>query len=152
MLCVFVQFLRLGFESDFAIILNADSYGHPYDYLSITHYPEDAFTKSKGYLTIETIDPQYQLVIGNAKHLSTLVILSLSFLLFLILTIILFVTGQGEDSKNVSIKRQPRQENKTCCIGFQICSLRVQFAHHRERLCSRDGPQHEPTLLMVRSK
>jgi len=87
-------------EDDFELSLGADNYGHPYDYWSITHYPEDGHAKAFGLKTILTLDPQYQNIIGNAKLLSKWVRLSPSFLLFFISsTILLFSldTGRGED-------------------------------------------------------
>jgi len=45
-----------------------DSLGTPYDYRSIMHYRETAF--GSGSLTIETLDPYYQHIIGKNSRLS----------------------------------------------------------------------------------
>lgn len=60
----------LGFESDFDIFFQTDTYGHPYDYWSITHYPEDAFANQDGKLTMRTLDPKYQHIIGTGRKLT----------------------------------------------------------------------------------
>ncbi|KAK6726498.1 hypothetical protein RB195_004679 [Necator americanus] len=43
-----------------------DNYGTPYDYLSIMRYGKNAFAKP-GTITLETLDPDYQDLIGKAK-------------------------------------------------------------------------------------
>ncbi|KAK6726499.1 hypothetical protein RB195_004680 [Necator americanus] len=45
----------------------ADTYGVPYDYLSVMHYSQDAFAKP-GTITMETLDPDYQDIIGIARR------------------------------------------------------------------------------------
>ncbi|ETN76866.1 astacin [Necator americanus] len=45
----------------------ADTYGMPYDYLSIMHYRQDAFAKP-GTVTLETLDTDYQDIIGITKR------------------------------------------------------------------------------------
>ncbi|KAL7645895.1 UNVERIFIED_CONTAM: hypothetical protein RMT77_002792 [Armadillidium vulgare] len=48
-----------------------DTYGLPYDYLSVMHYSQYAFSKN-GKITIETKDPNYQTLIGRRLTLSSL--------------------------------------------------------------------------------
>ncbi|KIH61369.1 astacin [Ancylostoma duodenale] len=43
------------------------SYGIPYDYKSIMHYAKDVFAKP-GTITLETLDPRYQDIIGTATE------------------------------------------------------------------------------------
>ncbi|KIH50178.1 astacin [Ancylostoma duodenale] len=47
--------------------LEPDPYGIPYDYHSIMHYPRDAAAKKPGMITVETLDKQYQDIIGKQK-------------------------------------------------------------------------------------
>ncbi|KAJ1365070.1 hypothetical protein KIN20_025294 [Parelaphostrongylus tenuis] len=42
-------------------------YDIPYDYKSIMHYSERAFSKNNG-ITLETLDPHYQNIIGNVRR------------------------------------------------------------------------------------
>jgi len=49
------------------------TFGQPYDYESIMQYEGQAASKNGG-LTIQTLDPKYQSIIGKAEHLSKLVI------------------------------------------------------------------------------
>ncbi|ETN68440.1 astacin [Necator americanus] len=53
--------IQLGFKNQFAKMMAPDAatYGVPYDYLSIMHYPKDA-NAVPGTITIETLDPKYQ--------------------------------------------------------------------------------------------
>jgi len=62
-----------GFTKNFDIVKTSQSFGHSYDYWSITHYDGEAFSKN-GRLTIRTLNAKYQDVIGKAKKLSNLVI------------------------------------------------------------------------------
>ncbi|KHJ94081.1 astacin [Oesophagostomum dentatum] len=61
--------IQAGYEYGFARILSSDAstYDLPYDYLSITHYPKDAYAKP-GTITIETLDPTYQDLIGQVDE------------------------------------------------------------------------------------
>lgn len=45
-------------------------YGTKYDYSSVMHYDKSAFAKSKGLLTMETLDKRAQGLIGKAKDAS----------------------------------------------------------------------------------
>ncbi|VDM61833.1 unnamed protein product [Angiostrongylus costaricensis] len=58
--------VKKGRESQFLKCLYPPEYDIPYDYKSIMHYHQRAFTKNNG-ITLETLDPQYQDVIGTAK-------------------------------------------------------------------------------------
>ncbi|XP_066932871.1 hatching enzyme 1.2-like [Clytia hemisphaerica] len=51
---------------------NIDSKGTPYDFDSIMHYGPYAFARSRGLITIKTLDPQYQNRIGNRGGFSTI--------------------------------------------------------------------------------
>ena len=44
--------------------------GSPYDYESMMHYGKGYFAKSSGLITIQTLDPKYQNVIGQRKGFS----------------------------------------------------------------------------------
>ncbi|KAK6730506.1 hypothetical protein RB195_007143 [Necator americanus] len=61
--------IQLGFKNQFAKMMAPDAatYGVPYDYLSIMHYPKDA-NAVPGTITIETLDPKYQDAIGKQKE------------------------------------------------------------------------------------
>jgi len=54
---------------------NSLTLGQPYDYESIMQYEGKAGSKNGG-LTIQTLDPKYQQIIGKAEHLSKLVFFS----------------------------------------------------------------------------
>uniref|UniRef100_A0A914YTK6 Peptidase M12A domain-containing protein n=1 Tax=Panagrolaimus superbus TaxID=310955 RepID=A0A914YTK6_9BILA len=47
-----------------------ETYGTKYDYSSVMHYDKSAFAKSKGLLTMETLDKRSQGLIGKAKDAS----------------------------------------------------------------------------------
>ncbi|EYC10981.1 hypothetical protein Y032_0053g2406 [Ancylostoma ceylanicum] len=47
--------------------MDASTYGVPYDYKSIMHYAKDFFAKP-GTITMETIDPAYQDIIGTVEE------------------------------------------------------------------------------------
>ncbi|KHJ93175.1 astacin [Oesophagostomum dentatum] len=53
-----------GYEHFFTKILDASSYGVPYDYLSIMHYGKNEYAKP-GTITIETLDDRLQDLIGK---------------------------------------------------------------------------------------
>lgn len=40
-----------------------DTFGIPYNYRSIMHYAKDAFSKGNGLVTMETLDPAYQVTV-----------------------------------------------------------------------------------------
>lgn len=47
-----------------------DSLGTPYDYASMMHYGKRAFSISRDKLTIVTLDPSKQMLIGNRNGFS----------------------------------------------------------------------------------
>ena len=47
-----------------------DEFGLPYDFCSVMHYADWAFSKDKKIPTIETLDPSKQDIIGKAKGVS----------------------------------------------------------------------------------
>lgn len=59
-----IQFKKYGTDK-------INSLGIPYDYQSIMHYGEKAFSKNRKN-TIETLDPKKQSLIGQRKGLSKL--------------------------------------------------------------------------------
>uniref|UniRef100_A0A0N4Z264 Metalloendopeptidase n=1 Tax=Parastrongyloides trichosuri TaxID=131310 RepID=A0A0N4Z264_PARTI len=48
----------------------ATTYNVPYNYKSVMHYGKNAFARGPGLVTMETIDPVYQEVIGNVKEVA----------------------------------------------------------------------------------
>ncbi|RCN46571.1 astacin, partial [Ancylostoma caninum] len=60
--------VKSGYESQFVKVGSnyASTYGTPYDYLSIMHYGKSVFAKP-GTISMETVDPKYQDIIGTAK-------------------------------------------------------------------------------------
>ncbi|KAK6726506.1 hypothetical protein RB195_004685 [Necator americanus] len=66
---VHVENIEEGSHSQFRKIVKpfADIYGVPYDYMSVMHYGKRAFAKP-GTITLETLDPDYQDLIGKAKR------------------------------------------------------------------------------------
>lgn len=46
------------------------TYGTPYDYRSVMHYDKTAFGKKRGLITMETLDPKFQDIIGKSGDAS----------------------------------------------------------------------------------
>lgn len=65
---------------NFAVLANTINVG-PYDYSSIMHYSGTAFTNRAGQLTIRTLDPTKQSVIGQRTTLSSGDVATINFLL-----------------------------------------------------------------------
>ncbi|KAK7886880.1 hypothetical protein WMY93_026501 [Mugilogobius chulae] len=61
-----------GYENNFLKVSSDESttHGTPYDYWSVMHYNKNAFSNGNG-LTITTIDPAYQDIIGQRYEVST---------------------------------------------------------------------------------
>lgn len=61
----------LGEEHQFGLVdlSRSDTYGVPYDYLSVMHYPQNAFSNRRGP-TIITKNAHYQSIIGTVKTAS----------------------------------------------------------------------------------
>ncbi|XP_054902946.1 meprin A subunit beta-like [Poeciliopsis prolifica] len=72
--------IQTGQEDNFDKASSEESttYGVPYDYMSVMHYDKYAFTNGNG-LTIITIDPKYQDVIGQRLEMSPSDALELNF-------------------------------------------------------------------------
>ena len=66
-----------NFTRPFDIRQNISSFGVPYDYRSLMHYGKDDFAIEPGLITIETLDPDYQDVIGAGKRLTNLDLLTI---------------------------------------------------------------------------
>uniref|UniRef100_A0A0N4ZP25 Metalloendopeptidase n=1 Tax=Parastrongyloides trichosuri TaxID=131310 RepID=A0A0N4ZP25_PARTI len=61
---------KVNFQIQYAPF--ASAYRVPYDYTSIMHYPENAFSIDPHKITIQTLDPNYQKIIGHASYPSKL--------------------------------------------------------------------------------
>ncbi|VDM47652.1 unnamed protein product [Toxocara canis] len=70
------KYIRIRYEniapryrSQFDMVPEAESntFGTNYNYRSVMHYGKKAFSKRRGLITIETLDPVYQDVIGKAR-------------------------------------------------------------------------------------
>ncbi|VDK69403.1 unnamed protein product [Anisakis simplex] len=67
MLCTQIKFHRYISQFDQVPEGESDTYGIRYNYRSLMHYGKNAFAKRRGLVTIETIDPAFQDVIGRAQ-------------------------------------------------------------------------------------
>jgi hypothetical protein len=68
------------YKDNFAVMSNTYSWGVEYDYRSVMHYAQYAFSKSPGLPTIVTLDSSFQSIIGTASEMSDSDILQIELL------------------------------------------------------------------------
>ena len=66
--CFLVEFISFSCSTLFEFPQGNSNQFHPYDYSSIMHYRGDSL--SKGELNFETLDPSYQVTIGQHEDFS----------------------------------------------------------------------------------
>ena len=68
------------YENNFAIMTDQSNWGVDYDYRSVMHYTQYAFSRSPGLPTIVTLDASFQTTIGTAQEMSSSDILQIELL------------------------------------------------------------------------
>lgn len=68
------------YENNFAVMTDQSSWGVHYDYMSVMHYNQYAFSRSPGMPTIVAQDSSYQSTIGTAQEMSLSDILQIELL------------------------------------------------------------------------
>lgn len=68
------------YENNFAIMTDQSNWGVDYDYRSVMHYTQYAFSRSPGLPTIVTLDVSFQTTIGTAQEMSSSDILQIELL------------------------------------------------------------------------